>query len=329
MTKRAARPPFRPDAEQLALVPDVSGNTLNGHGEREGRRPTPIYWHDAEILPHGKLMQWYQSRRRSAGNKAARERIGVLNQTPLAAIAEQRVAASPEAWTDRVKTQALSRQADSVGITHLRPEWVFEGYEADYTWMIILAIRMDYDMMRDAPSDDSSAEVMGQYERGTRAARSLAEWIRGQGFDALPHCGPRAGPVLLIPAAIETGIGELGKHGSMIHREFGASFRLATVLTDMPLAADAPSPFGADDFCLNCQVCVRECPVDAIHDTKQWVRGTEKWYVDFDKCVLYFNEHHGCAICLAVCPWSRPDIAPRLVEKMSRRAEDEKIRDAR
>ena len=74
---------------------------------------------------------------------------------------------------------------------------------------------------------------------------------------------------MLIPAAIEAGIGELGKHGSMIHPEFGASFRLATVLTDMPLVADAPNPFGADDFCLNCQVCVRECPVDAIHDTKQ------------------------------------------------------------
>ena len=69
---RETRPPFRPNAEQLALLPDVSGNTLNGRGEREERRPTPIYWHDAEILPHGKLMQWYQGRRRSGGNKKAR-----------------------------------------------------------------------------------------------------------------------------------------------------------------------------------------------------------------------------------------------------------------
>ena len=191
MTKRAARPPFRPDAEKLALLPDVSGNTLNGHGEREDRRPTPIYWHDAEILPHGKLMQWYQSRRRGGGNKAARERIGVLNQTPLAPVAETRATASPQDWTGQVKSQALSREVDTVGITRLRPEWVFESYEANFTWMIMLVVGMDYGMMRDAPSDDSSAEVMGQYERGTRASRSLAEWIRGQGYDALPHCGPR------------------------------------------------------------------------------------------------------------------------------------------
>jgi len=49
------------------------------------------------------------------------------------------------------------------------------------------------------------------------------------------------------------------------------------------------------------------------------VRGFEKWYVDFDKCIPYFNETHGCGICIAVCPWSRPGAAPRLAEKISRR----------
>jgi epoxyqueuosine reductase QueG len=49
------------------------------------------------------------------------------------------------------------------------------------------------------------------------------------------------------------------------------------------------------------------------------VRGVEKWYVDFDKCIPYFNETHGCGICIAVCPWSRPGTAPRLAEKMLRR----------
>lgn len=28
--------------------------------------------------------------------------------------------------------------------------------------------------------------------------------------------------------------------------------------------------------------------------------------MDFDKCVPYFNEHMGCGICLAACPWSQP-----------------------
>ena len=265
------------------------------------------------------LMLWYQGRPRNAGNKAARERIGLLNKTPLPAVTEERVEGTTEIWTKRVKTEALRREADSVGFAQMCSKWVFEGYEADYPWMIVLAVGMDYEKIHTAPSDDSSTEVMEQYERGTRAARSLAAWIRDQGYDAFPHCGPSAGPVLLIPAAIEAGLGELGKHGSMIHRNFGASFCLAVVLTDMLLTPDSPDPFGADDFCLNCQVCVRDCPVDAIHNTKQKVRGADKWYVDFDKCVLYFNEHDACAICLAVCPWSRPGVALRLTEKFARR----------
>jgi ferredoxin len=49
------------------------------------------------------------------------------------------------------------------------------------------------------------------------------------------------------------------------------------------------------------------------------VRGAEKWYVDFDKCIGYFNETNGCGICIAECPWSRPGVAPRLAEKLGRR----------
>ena len=39
----------------------------------------------------------------------------------------------------------------------------------------------------------------------------------------------------MIPHAIECGFGELGKHGSIINKEYGSSFRLAAVLTDVPL----------------------------------------------------------------------------------------------
>ena len=128
-----------------------------------------------------------------------------------------------------------------------------------------------------------------------------------------------AGPVVLIPPALACGFGELGKHGSIINRQFGSSFRLACVLTDIPLVADRPDTFGADDFCVNCRVCVDACPPDAIFASKQLVRGAQKWYVDFDKCLPYFNETMGCGICVVTCPWSRPGVALNLVEKMAAR----------
>ena len=170
-----------------------------------------------------------------------------------------------------------------------------------------------------APSPRSVIEVMRQYNTGTRAAKALADWIRRQGHHAAGHGGPIAGSFTMIPAALACGFGELGKHGSIINRTYGSSFRLAAVLTDLPLVADRPDVFGADDFCQSCQVCARACPPNAISHDKQLVRGVERWYVDFDKCVPYFNETYGCGICIAVCPWSRPGTAPKLAERMTRR----------
>ncbi len=126
-----------------------------------------------------------------------------------------------------------------------------------------------------------------------------------------------AGSFLLIPAAIQAGLGELGKHGSMINRRLGSNFRLACVLTDAPLIADEPAAFGAADFCVNCRICSDACPPDAIAHEKALVRGERRWYVDFDKCLPYFNEALSCGICLAACPFSRPDVGSRLVDKLA------------
>ncbi|MNC88202.1 3-chloro-4-hydroxyphenylacetate reductive dehalogenase precursor [compost metagenome] len=92
----------------------------------------------------------------------------------------------------------------------------------------------------------------------------------------------------------------------MICREYGSNFRLAAVLTDLPLACDAPADIGVDDLCLHCQRCTLDCPPAAILPDKQWVRGVKKWYVNFDKCIWYFAKTQGCGICIEVCPWSEP-----------------------
>lgn len=56
----------------------------------------------------------------------------------------------------------------------------------------------------------------------------------------------------------------------------------------------------------DCRRCTIDCPPQAISDTKALVRGARKWYVDFDRCVPYFAETGGCAICIEVCPRSEP-----------------------
>jgi epoxyqueuosine reductase len=147
----------------------------------------------------------------------------------------------------------------------------------------------------------------------------LVNWIRSQGYNAKPYPGPSANALALIPPAIAAGLGELGKHGSLINRHFGSGVRLAGITTDMPLIATGPDRFGADEFCATCQICTAACPPVAIGPQKQMVRGVERWYVDFDKCIPYFTEAASCGICIAECPWTRPDVRPKLLATMTRR----------
>jgi ferredoxin len=315
----ADRKTFRPCAAQTALVPEISGNTINGFGESQPRRPRYVYWHDPEQIAHGPLQQWYYTQNASPAAAAARDKARAIEARGLPPVADDKARLTPEASTKAIKDAALAAGADQVGITRLRQDLVFDGRTLDYDWIIVLAVRMDYEPLAQAPSIATSVEVMDKYARGASAAYDLAAWIRAQGWDAEYHGGPKAGPVLLIPHAIAAGLGQLGKHGSMINRAFGSSFRLACVVTDLPLIVDREDDLASDDFCQSCQACTNACPPRAITDAKHRVRGDTKWYVDFDKCILYFNEHQSCAICLAVCPWSRPGVAASLADKMARR----------
>lgn len=322
---RPTEPDYRPGAEQLALFPAVSGNAVNGLGETRRRRPTPLYWHDPDTIAHGELQKYFYrnaarflERRKETSQMA--ERRGPAELDP---VAPRREEDTPERWAERVKAAALAREADLVGIAPMREEWVFEGREVSEPWVVVIGVAMDHAELAKAPprAEDLSAadEVSRQYNRAARASKALANWIRARGWNARAHTGPMAGDFVSIPAAIEAGLGQLGKHGSMINARYGASFRLASVTTDLPLLADAPVDIGVDDFCTRCRVCSDACPPDAIFDTKQMVRGELKWYVDFDRCIPYFNDTLGCGICIARCPWSLPGVAPRLAEKMLRR----------
>jgi epoxyqueuosine reductase len=302
--------------------PAVSGNVINGLEEEEKRRPSPIYWHPPETIAHGPLQKWFYERTGNSDaalTEARLDRQRAIDE-PLAPIADEISENDPGGWTADTKRVALECGAADVGVAQMSSQYVFEGFEVPkYRWMILLAVEHDYDALRAAPSMKTLVEVTRQYARGTRAAKGLANWLRRRGHDAFPYGGPMAGSFLLIPAAIEAGLGELGKHGSMIHPKLGSNFRLACVLTDAPLLADVRADFGATDFCASCQVCSNACPPNAIAEEKSLVRGERRWYVDFDKCLPYFNEASSCAICLAVCPFSRPGVGDNLVRKLATR----------
>lgn len=326
--------PWVPPADERRDWPPTSGNTINGLDETAPRRPTPIFWHRPEREAFGE----YQTRIVTRFNSipVLRDAYAQGDRGPRKPdpVSPNRLAGPPAEWTARLKAFALGHEADLVGIAALDPGWIFEGYDIPaHPWVVVFGIAMDHAQLSQAPATPENAagalEVAVQYNRGARVAVNVANWIRAQGHDATPHQGPWAGSLGMVPAALACGFGELGKHGSIINRTLGSSFRLAAVTTDMPLVADRPDAFGADDFCTNCQVCTDACPPDAIFRAKQTVRGETKWYVDFDKCIPYFNETFGCGICIAVCPWSTPDRAPKLAAKWTERQAQRAGREAR
>jgi epoxyqueuosine reductase QueG len=217
---------------------------------------------------------------------------------------------------DEVKALARKLGAPLVGIAQVTDDALYVGRNPGLRYAIVLGMPMDWGEMQHAPQARAAAEVMRTYRRIATVSIRLAERIRAMGWPARAYGNPNSTDILLIPLAVRAGLGELGKHGSMIGTEHGSNFRLAAVLTDLPLALDRPVDIGVDDLCSACRRCVDDCPPRAIFEEKQLVRGERKWYVDFDKCIPYFVKTCGCAICIEVCPWSEPGRGRRLSERL-------------
>lgn len=316
---------FKPKKVFLDAFPEVSGNQVNGWQEPNKRSASPFFWHPPKRQTHGELQQVVTDYHRQSA--AVRKYFsptppGGRGPKPVEQ-AENQIQATASEWAEQVKEFALSHESDLVGITQMQSDYIYEGYGINEPWVIVIGVTMDYEELSQAPpsfdNPTAAVSVAKEYNRAARACRELANHILSKGYFAKAWQGPYASALNMLPAAIAAGLGELGKHGSLINREYGSSFRLSAVTTDMPLVADSYDEFGADDFCTRCQACVRACPPRAIHNEKQLVRGTTKWYVDFDKCIPYFGEALGCAACIAICPWSRPGNATRLIDRLKKR----------
>ena len=97
--------------------------------------------------------------------------------------------------------------------------------------------------------------------------------------------GRRSTPYRL---AINAGLGELGRHGMLIHEKYGSRLHLTVVTTDLPLAVDEPVDIGVEEFCKYCKKCARTCPSHSIpFGDKGVLNGVEKYLVNIETCYKY------------------------------------------
>ena len=314
--------PFTPDPEFAALRTGINGNEINGLGETEVRRPDMVWWAtDPDTVPFGEAQKWFYRQEKPGPEllKERQQRKQILN-TPLAKVAAEKIERSASDWTRALDAFVDDGDCEKTGVTQLQSQWIFSHHDVSFKNVIVVGVQHEYDKLKSAPDQVAGTDVSRQYNRAASAAMKVANWLRQQGWDATPVTGPMVGEILMIPAAIECGFGELGKHGSIINPDFGSGFRLGAVLTDAPFEYTRAQQYGIDDFCTQCRVCENACPPFAIQSEKKTVRGEHKWYVDFDKCIPFFAETSGCAICIAVCPWTQPGVGQNLAAKLARRS---------
>ncbi|MFC1929934.1 reductive dehalogenase [Chloroflexota bacterium] len=177
--------------------------------------------------------------------------------------------------------------------------------------VVVLIYEMDRDAIATAPNLPEWDEVQLAYSRISFTTASLAEFIRGLGYNAIPSSNCTA---LSIPLAIDAGLGQLGRNAKLINPLFGPRCRISKIITDLPLAADKPIDFGFTEFCDKCQKCARSCPAGAIPIGERSLepvnecnhRGILTWQVDHKKCYQYWAEvGTNCGICLRTCPFNK------------------------
>jgi epoxyqueuosine reductase len=209
----------------------------------------------------------------------------------------------PAATTRFVKDWLIEAGADAVGIAAWDDRFTFTNAEdvQDHKFVIVFAMTMKYDVMVDI-GPKSQDEVHRVYFSLDDMGVRLAQQIGAFGYGA--RMQPNEGDIPLPAYGYLAGLGELGKHGSLISPTLGSSFRLCAVTTDMPLVADGPQDYGIDEICSKCNVCERFCPGEAIKPDKKTVNGVTRWHVDTPACEPFFHKLYGCKICLMVCPFN-------------------------
>ena len=106
---------------------------------------------------------------------------------------------------------------------------------------------------------------------------------------------PRPTVVVVLPSP--AGVGFIGRSSLLIHPQYGAQVRYASILTTLEVEAGRPLEMGCGD----CQVCQAVCPAGAIHDSPA--------SYDLNACHaalqafsrLPFVGHQICGICVKAC----------------------------
>ncbi len=237
---------------------------------------------------------------------------------------EGRFEVTNRVWMSRlIKKAAMFFGAEMVFITKIDLRWVYEDKTIPHKYAIIAVVPHDRPLNQTAPSHLSGLAVGNTYSRLKFITTQLTDFICGLGYEAMYRETLGWEPeMLMVPLAIDAGVGEFARTGRVMSPEFGINMRLKAVTTDLPLEVDKPISFNTHEFCMACENCATYCPANAIPfgepteapDSMFNNPGYRKWYLKADRCLFFWMANRKKWItcggrCIAVCPWNKPDNA--------------------
>jgi epoxyqueuosine reductase len=257
-----------------------------------------------------------------------------------------------KSWGRELGFQQIGIAGTDLGVAEMRlRDWLVAGWHGDMRYMEahgtrrsrpvelvpdtarIISARLDYWPAQAADALDTLGNPVLAYVSRYALGRDYHKVVRSR-LQALADCIERSigkyryrvfsdsAPVLEKPIAESAGLGWIGKHTNVIHRDAGSWFFLGEIYTDLPLPVDPP----ATGHCGTCQACLDVCPTRAI---------VAPYRLDARRCISYLtielhgsipedlrpligNRIYGCDDCQLCCPWNRfaqpadePDFAPR------------------
>ena len=216
-------------------------------------------------------------------------------------------------YETKLKELAKSLGADLVGFCTLPTPPLSELPAHKYA--VSIGVKLSDAVLKTI--DGAPSFVYFQHYRTANAlldqiAFRLSREIEKAGYSALPVAAsqslgknnPYRGVLPHKSAAVLSGLGFVGKSGLFLSSEYGSKVRLATVITDMPLASELPV---IENGCGECTLCQRACPAGAIYGIMSTTDGERNF--DAEKCSKYMKEHFQdigrgsvCGVFIKVCP---------------------------
>jgi epoxyqueuosine reductase len=262
----------------------------------------------------------------------------------------------------QIKSKAIELGFSAAGITgpeflsqsanNLR-HWIEKDLHGTMGWMVntaeirsnpkaiiketqsVLIVALNYFPDQEPFSLPSNFGNISIYARGRdyhkvlrKKLKHLFKWIQSVNPAVRGQIFVDSFPIMEKSLAVKCGLGWIGKNTMLILKGKGSYFFLGGLFLSIPLTVDEPF---SDEFCGNCQRCLKACPTNALYSPKK---------IDARRCISYLTIEHrgkidpyfhnkmannifGCDICQKVCPWNRMaqptgeiDFSNRFSEKM-------------